>query len=182
MKIRSNHQVFPPREAYLLLLEWHSSPNSSHTSRPSPIGPSQDYELSTPFAKLQMRTKLIRSLLPLAHDPNQVNHPKNPDDYPLVLNWNNGPESDAGVGWGVKFLVNENGIMADQARIKQMREELENIFSQINKFMPTALKEQWQKFDLSFCEIFFGHMCLKLPLAVTIGKLINSSACGMETG
>ena len=121
-----------------------------------------------------MRTDLLKSLLPLAHDPLQVDNIKDPDDYPHVENWVGGLlELDVRVGKKVNFLVDEDGDIADEGHIKIMHEELKGIFQQILKFMPYILEEQWEKSDLSFRQTICTSNSLNSRFAVITGKPIH---------
>lgn len=149
----------------LLQSPLHQDVNSSGMPGPSGGPPgdscfSSTHPSDSPTAVLQRRTELFRALMPLAYDTTIIDVIKERENFPLVTTWKSGKKSDGNstLGWKMKFLVYDTGVLVEEARVNAMRADLRNIFQQVLKYMPEALEATWTGHDMAFQEVFYKYI------------------------
>lgn len=156
------------------------SPPSLASSTPSPVLPPPVFASAVlpsvapgghasaqtlpPALFFQQRADLLRTILPQAHDDSIVDPKRQESDFTFITSWSDLkdiPEND--LPDRVSFLQDAMGDPVDGTRIKQIRDDLRNVFTQICMAMRSALCKKWSDYDATFKNTIIRHLRIRYP-------------------
>jgi hypothetical protein len=85
-------------------------------------------------------------------------------DFPLISSWSDAKDlAENDLPERVAFLQDAMGDPVSSARVKQIRDDLRNVFMQICMAMRSAILNKWSDYDATFKNTIFRHLRIHYP-------------------
>lgn len=86
------------------------------------------------------------------------------DDFPLISSWSDAKDlAENDLPERVAFLQDAMGDPVSSARVKQIRDDLRNVFMQICMAMRSVILNKWSDYNTTFKNTMFRHLRIHYP-------------------